>query len=120
MLGALVAASLAAYGLAVADSLALGLGLTLTGWFFTGTALVAVQLTTSTRAAYGIAGAVIGVAYVLRAIGDVSTPALSWLSPIGWYQAMHAFSGLRWWPALLPASRARCVVVAVGRRVRPP
>ena len=60
------------------------------------TALVAVQLTTSTRAAYGIAGAVIGVAYVLRAVGDVSAHALSWVSPIGWYQATRAFSGLRW------------------------
>lgn len=99
--GALVSASLIAYGLAVADSLGLGVGLMLCGWFFAGTALVAAQLTTSTRAAYGIAGVVIGVAYALRAIGDVSAPALSWLSPIGWYQAMHAFSGLRWWPALL-------------------
>jgi ABC-2 type transport system permease protein len=116
VLGALVAASLAAYGLAVPDSLALGVGLTLTGWFFTGTALVAVQLTTSTRAAYGLAGAVIGIAYVLRAIGDVSSPALSWISPIGWYQAMHAFSGLRWWPVLLPAV-GTVVVVAVARTV---
>ncbi|GAA4744868.1 exporter of polyketide antibiotics [Nocardioides endophyticus] len=99
--GALVSAGLIAYGLAVADSLGLGIGLALCGWFFTGTALLAAQLTASTRAAYGIAGVVIGAAYVLRAIGDVSVPALSWLSPIGWYQAMHAFSGLRWWPALL-------------------
>ena len=116
VLGALVAGSLATYGLAVPDSLALGVGLTLTGWFFTGTALVAVQLTASTRAAYGLAGSVIGIAYVLRAIGDVSTPALSWISPIGWYQAMHAFSGLRWWPVLLPAA-GTVVVVAVARTV---
>ncbi len=68
---------------------------------FTGTALIAAQLTASTRSMYGIAGAVIGVAYVLRAVGDVGASALSWLSPIGWYQGMHAFSGLRWWPALL-------------------
>ena len=40
-------------------------GLTLTGWVFTGTALIAAQLTASTRSMYGIAGAVIGVAYVL-------------------------------------------------------
>ena len=99
--GALVSASLIGYGLAVADSLGLGIGLTCCGWFFAGIALVAAQLTTSTRAAYGIAGAAIGAAYALRAIGDVSLPALSWLSPIGWYQAMHAFSGLRAWPALL-------------------
>ena len=44
---------------------------------------------------YGVAGAVIAVAYVLRAVGDVGTPALTWLSPIGWYQA-HA-------PLLRPA-----------------
>ena len=40
-------------------------------------------------------------------------PCLTWLSPIGWYQAMHAFSGLRWWPAALAggrggAGRGRC------------
>jgi ABC-2 type transport system permease protein len=101
LVGVLVAASLAAFPLAVEDSLALGLGLTLTGWLFTGVALLAVQLTPSTRATYGLTGAVIGAAYLLRAIGDVGTPALSWLSPIGWYQGMHAFSGVRWWPALL-------------------
>ena len=101
VVGLLTAGTLAAYGLAVADSLGLGLGVTFCGWFFTGVALLAAQLTTSTRAMYGLTGAAIGIGYGLRAIGDVGTPALSWLSPIGWYQAMHAFSGLRWWPALL-------------------
>lgn len=101
VVGLLTAASLAAYGLALADSLGLGLGLTACGWFFTGIALVAAQLTTSTRSASGLTGTVIGLAYALRAFGDVSAAAVSWLSPIGWYQAMHAFSGLRWWPALL-------------------
>jgi len=101
VVGGVLTAMLAAYGLATADSLGLGVGLTLSGWFFTGVALVAAQLTTSTRAAYGLTGAVIGLAYALRAFGDVSAEALSWVSPIGWYQAMHAFSGLRWWPALL-------------------
>ena len=100
-LGVFVALSLATYPLETADSIALGVGLTLTGWVFTGTALIAAQLTASTRSMYGIAGAAIGVAYVLRAVGDVGASALSWLSPIGWYQGMHAFSGLRWWPALL-------------------
>ncbi|MFC7494057.1 MULTISPECIES: ABC transporter permease [unclassified Nocardioides] len=98
--GALVSASLIAYGLATPDSLGLGVGLALCGWFFAGTALLAAQLTSTTRAAYGLAGAGIGLSYALRAIGDVSAPVLSWLSPIGWYQGMHAFSGLRWWPCL--------------------
>ncbi|MCW2772908.1 MAG: putative transporter [Nocardioides sp.] len=116
VVGALTGASLVAYGLAPADSIGLAAGLTLCGWFFTGTAVVAAQLTTSTRAAYGIAGAVIGLSYALRALGDISAPALSWMSPIGWYQAMHAFSGLRWWPGLLLLAGAG-VTVAVGYAV---
>lgn len=113
VVGLSVGSGLAAYGLAAADSFGLGIGLVVTGWFFSGSALVAVQLTTSTRSAYGLAGAVLGVAYALRAIGDVSSPALSWLSPIGWYQAMHAFSGLRWWPLLVPVlATAGTVVLA--------
>lgn len=101
LVGTLVAASLVAYPLAVTDSIALGVGLALCGLVFAGTALVAAQLTASTRAAYGLAGAVIGVAYAVRAVGDVGGGTLSWLSPIGWYQAMHAFSGVRWWPSVL-------------------
>lgn len=98
--------------LAVADSVATGVGLTLVGWVFTGTALVAAQLTQSTRAMYGIAGAVVGVAYGLRAVGDVGAGALSWVSPIGWYQAMHPFSGLRWWPAAAMLAAAAVTLAA--------
>ncbi|GAB3788403.1 ABC transporter permease [Nocardioides ungokensis] len=112
LLGVLVALSLWSYPLALADSLGLGLGLTLCGWFFTGTALVAAQLTASTRSMYGLSGAVMGLAYALRAVGDIGYPALSWLSPIGWYQAMHPFSGLRWWPGLLLLVAAAAAVVA--------
>lgn len=101
VVGALVSASLIGYGLAAADSVGLGVGVALSGWFFTGTALLAAQLTSSARGTYGLTGAVIALSYGLRAVGDVSAPVLSWLSPIGWYQGMHAFSGLRWWPALL-------------------
>ena len=101
VLGALVAVSLATFPLDAPDSIAVGVGLTLCGWVFTATALIAAQVTSSTRSMYGIAGSVIAVSYALRAVGDVGNPALSWLSPIGWYQAMHPFSGLRWWPALL-------------------
>jgi ABC-2 type transport system permease protein len=101
VVGGLVTASLVSFPLDASDSVAVGVGLTLCGWVFTGTALVAAQLTSSTRSMYGVSGAVIAVAYALRAIGDVGDPVLSWLSPIGWYQGMHPYSGLRWWPALL-------------------
>ena len=120
LLGLLVALSLISFPLAVADSVALGVGLTLCGWVFTGVALLAAQLTSSTRATYGLTGAVLGLAYVLRAVGDVGYPALTWLSPIGWYQAMHAFSGVRWWPALLLLATAAATLggayAVFGRR----
>ena len=99
--GTLVALSLVSFPLPAADSWALGAGLALCGLAFGGVALLAAQVTSTPRAMYGLTGAVIGLAYVLRAAGDVGTPALTWLSPIGWYQGMHAFSGVRWWPALL-------------------
>lgn len=112
VLGLLVSVGLTAYGLAAADSFGLGLGVTACGWVFSGTALVAMQLTASVRSAYGVAGAIIALAYVLRAIGDVGNGVLSWLSPIGWYQAMHQFSGLRWWPMLLMLAGAGACVAA--------
>lgn len=120
VVGLLVSVSLTAYGLEAADSFGLGLGATAVGWVFTGTALVAMQLSASTRSAYGVAGVVIAVSYVLRAIGDVGNGVLSWCSPIGWYQAMHQFSGLRWWPILLMLAGAGVAVGAAytlfGRR----
>ncbi len=112
--GAMVSLSLIAFPLAVADSLALGVGLGAVGMVFAGVALLAAQLTSSPRAAYGMTGAVIGAAYVLRAIGDVGSPFLTWLSPIGWYQGMHAFSGVRWWPLPLLVLAAAVVVAAAG------
>lgn len=96
-----VGGSLWGYGLPFVGSLASALQVALTGWVFTATALIAAQLTQSTRGMYGVAGAVIGVAYALRAVGDVGNGVLSWLSPIGWGQAMHAFSGDDFAPALL-------------------
>lgn len=112
VVGAAVSASLLSYGLAAAGSLALGLGVALSAVFFGAVALVAAQLTSTTRSMYGMVGALIGVSYVLRAIGDIGSGVLSWLSPIGWYQAMHAFSGERWWPALILLLGA--VVATVG------
>ena len=95
VVGAAVTAALVAYPLAVADSVALGVGLALTGWCFTGLALLAAQVTAGARAAYGLCGVGIGAAYVLRAVGDVAAPALSWLSPNGWYPCLQSLHGGR-------------------------
>lgn len=114
-LGFGVAAILIAYGLPVAGSLSLGLACALAGLAFMAVALLAAQLTESARGMYGITGAVIGLAYVLRAIGDVGNPLFSWLSPIGWGQAMRAYAGEIWWPILLSAGFAVVVAYAAIR-----
>jgi ABC-2 type transport system permease protein len=111
-MGLAITASLVTLPLEGADSLATGLGLTGVGWVFSGVALVAAQLTQSPRAMYGVVGVAMGAAYVLRAVGDIGNGLFSWLSPIGWYQAMHPFSGLRWWPMLLLVAASVVGVVA--------
>lgn len=101
LLGTLTALSLLTVGLDAAGCVSLGVSLALGGIVFAGVALLAAQLTEGARTMYGITGAVIGVSYVLRAVGDVGNGALSWLSPIGWAQGMRAFAGEVWWPVAL-------------------
>jgi ABC-2 type transport system permease protein len=106
--GALTVLILLAYDLPVAGSLLAGLLLMSVGWSFAGIAAITAQVSASARGANGMAGAVVGVAYFLRAVGDglgevaasgveVTSAWPSWLSPIGWGQQGRAFAGDRWW-----------------------
>jgi ABC-2 type transport system permease protein len=97
--GVIAAAGLVVTGLPAAGSVAFGLGLTLVGWVFTGVAAVAAQLVTYARTANGISSAVLGIVFMLRAVGDSSKDVswLSWLSPIGWNTQLRAYVGERWW-----------------------
>ncbi|MFI6691474.1 ABC transporter permease [Streptomyces sp. NPDC050433] len=88
-------------GLSTGGALLYGLAHAAVGLTFAGVAAVTVQITAYTRGASGMALAVIGLAYVLRASGDVGNDALSWLSPIGWAQRTYVFVDNRWWPLLL-------------------
>jgi ABC-2 type transport system permease protein len=78
-----------------------GASVTALGMVFGAVALVAAQVFTHARAASGISLAVLGVAFVVRAIGDVQESWLVWLSPIGWSQATHPLGNERWWPLLV-------------------
>ncbi|HEY6313142.1 MAG TPA: ABC transporter permease [Streptosporangiaceae bacterium] len=93
-------------GLPAAGSAALALGIGCCGLAFTGIAAVAAQLTSSARSARGIALGVLGIAFVLRGVGDsagASGPSwLSWASPLGWIQFARPFAGERWWVLVLP------------------
>jgi len=108
VVGALTAVILLAYDLPVAGSLLAGLLLTGVGWSFAGVAAITAQVSASARGANGMAGAVVGLAYFLRAVGDglgevapsgveVTSAWPSWLSPIGWGQQGRAFAGDRFW-----------------------
>lgn len=97
----LVACGLIASGLPTAGSLALGLAAGAVGVMMAAVAGVAAQLTESAGAAKGIAGAVLGLLVLLRAIGDAGqSRGLGWLSslsPVGWAGRIRPFAGERWW-----------------------
>jgi ABC-2 type transport system permease protein len=92
--------------LPVAGSAVLALGIGCCGLAFTGIAAVAAQLTSSARAARGIALGVLGLAFVLRGVGDSAGPSgpswLSWASPLAWIQLARPFAAERWWVLCLP------------------
>lgn len=101
LLGALVAAGFIALDFPTGGSLAMGGTFAAVGLVFAALTAVTAQVTEHTRGVYGITGALLGVAYVVRAAGDIGNGSLSWLSPIGWAQAARPFAGERWWPLLL-------------------
>ncbi|MGK2950749.1 MAG: ABC transporter permease [Acidimicrobiales bacterium] len=112
-LAALLLAGLAGFGLPMAGSVAMAASLGLTGLAFAAVAAVTAQVTESGRAASGMAGALLGGSYVVRAVGDVGSGALSWLSPLGWAQSVQPYAGERWWVLALPvAATVAALVVA--------
>lgn len=109
-LALLLAAGLGAMDLApggAGGALLYGLAHAAVGLVFAGVAAITTQVTAHTRGASGMALAVIGLAYALRAAGDAGgDDTLSWLSPIGWVQRTYPYVDNRWWPLLL------CVALA--------
>jgi ABC-2 type transport system permease protein len=109
-LAALLCLVLPFTGLPAAGSAALGLGIGCCALAFTGITAVAAQLTSSARSARGIALAALGVAFVLRGVGDsagADGPSwLSWASPLGWIQLARPFAAERWWVLCLPLAAA--------------
>jgi len=72
------------------------------GISFAGLAALMAQLYENARGALGASLAAVGLAYLIRAVGDVAGNGLSWLSPLGWAQATKVFVEDLWYP-LLPA-----------------
>ena len=117
VIGLLIAVVQMLFGLPAAGSLALGAATALAGCMFAGVAAVSAQLTESARTARGIAITVLGLAYLLRAVGDPA-PALSWLSwvsPLGWIERVQPYAVPRWW--LLPVCAAVTLLLAAAAAV---
>ncbi len=123
-LAATVVVTLCAVLQGVVGALALGLTFGVSALCFAAVAAVAAQLTASARAVRGIAGAVLGAAFLLRATGDgtgphgTSLPAL--LSPLGWVERVRPYAAERWWllaaPVLLGLLLAAAAFALVARR----
>ena len=96
--GLLTTTALVATGIPALGSAVLGASFVALGFVFVGVAAVTAQVTENPRVAGGMAGAVLGLSFVLRAIGDVGDGRLSWLSPIGISQKTEAFGRNSWWP----------------------
>ncbi|WP_156759868.1 ABC transporter permease [Microbacterium karelineae] len=106
VIAALGAAALVALGdeVPVPDAVALMLGSAVSALVFGAVALVTAQISEHARAASGLALAVFGVFFVIRAAGDLQETGgspLSWFSPIAWAQQTRPFVDLRWWPIAL-------------------
>ncbi|GAA0505339.1 exporter of polyketide antibiotics [Paractinoplanes deccanensis] len=131
VLALLLGAAMVAAGQPVGGSMAGGASIALVGVAFTGVAAVASQLSSTTRGAIGLSGAVLGLAFLLAALGNmlgtVAPDALrvtsawpAWLSPIGWGQQMRPFADNLWWPAALAVPAMLLLfgvaVLLLGRR----
>lgn len=106
--GLLTTVSLVAVGLPAAGSVVLGASYVALGLAFLGITALAAQVSENPRVATGSAGGILGIAFLLRAVGDIGGGALSWASPIGWAQKARPFAGEQWWPLAL------CVLVGGG------
>ncbi|ACU74492.1 ABC transporter membrane-spanning protein [Catenulispora acidiphila DSM 44928] len=121
-IGLLTAVVMVALGQGAGGALAFGACLFAVGVAFAGTQAVAVQLTETGRAANGIGALVLGVAYLLRTVGDAAGNSggagwVAWLSPFGWIERVHPWAGNRWW-VLGVTLAAGVVAAAVGYRVQ--
>lgn len=113
--GAAVALVLLLLGLPPAGSLLLGAGLAGVGATSVGTGAVAAQLFDVRRRAVGAGSLLLGLAFVLRMLGnrDDGSAWLLHLTPFGWLDRLEPFATDRW-PRLLPLLLVPAVLVALA------
>ena len=89
------------YSMCFNGSMLFGALLGSVGFIFAAIAAVFSQLSSSSRGAIGYSIMAMGVFYMMRAVGDVSAPALSLISPIGLIIRAEAYYSNNWWPVIV-------------------
>lgn len=102
VVGAAFTLSFLGLGLPAAGCVSFGVSVAVVGLVFTAITAVTAQITENARVTSGLAGLAVGVAFAVRAVGDIGDGRLSWLSPIGWGQKLRPFAGEVWWPLVVP------------------
>src|SRR5690625_2987932 len=92
-------------------SLLYGAVLGVTGIFFTAITALFAQLSENSRGTIGLSFTVLGIAYLIRAIGDAGNELISWFSPLGWVLAAEVYVNNYWWPILLTLAIAIILII---------
>jgi len=110
--GLLVGGVALLYGAEPIGAILYGSATAAVGIAYLGVGLACAQLMRTSRGANGLAAAIVTLGYVFRAMGDATGTVQpdglsmeagwwSWLSPIGWGQAVAPFTHQNAWPLLL-------------------
>ncbi len=110
LVGAIVFVALVALGFGPVGAASLCAGYVGAGLVLGASTALAAQLVSTARATTGLGVAATGLAFVLRAVGDVGSGSLSWASPIGWVHRLRPFAGERWW--VLSLFAGACLVLS--------
>ncbi|TDC85747.1 ABC transporter permease [Actinomadura sp. 7K507] len=116
LLALLLCGALTANGHGSGPGLLFGAAVGAVGLVFAGITALTVQITENSRTATAIAGATLGAAWAVRAVGDMITDygsPLSWFSPLAWSNQTRPYVDGRWWPLLLSVALASATA-AVG------
>lgn len=82
-------------------SLLYGIAIGAAGILFAAITALSAQLSANSRNTIGLVFTVLGISYVIRAIGDVGNETLSWFSPLGWILGAEIYVNNYWWPIIL-------------------
>ncbi|TSI10671.1 ABC transporter permease [Lysinibacillus sp. BW-2-10] len=88
-------------GITFESALLYGVILGVGGLLFTAITAFLAQISSTSRGTTGLAFSVLVVAYLVRAIGDVSSEPFALISPLGWLVRTEVFIENAWWPIML-------------------